>query len=764
MFPRSLLVLLVLGFLGTAMLPAMPPPDAGMLEAYRRDGSLEARRAFARAVGNHRPDPQLLQAARERLLRLAGPVPGARILPLPPPAWRGMPTKGPVKLFVLLVDFSDYPHNDTLNPTASVQARIFGDGDAVAAAPYESLRNYYRRASYNQLEFSGTVLGWYRPGYTRASMANTAAGRDGLIKEALRAFEAQGHDFAQYDNDGDGAVDYFAVVWSGPDNGWSSFWWGYQTFFSDASFKVGGKTLRKYSWQWEARPVGAFKPLTLIHETGHALGLPDYYDYDDTVGPRGGLGGLDMMDGNWGDHNCFSKFLLDWISPQVINGATAGATLAAAEAAPGEAKVLMPSAVAGQPFGEFFMVQNRTRTQNDSGYPADGLLIWHVDSRLDPSGGNSDYRYDNSFTGHKLLKLMEADGLEGIETSGAQAHAGDFYQAGKVFGPLSSPASMAYDGLQTWLEVRSISAPGSPMSFDVAAIAPDGSAPTGAPGPPTASGDQDALTLSWSLGTAADPESGITGYSVQIGTSLGGTEVFDGLVGPVTTKVFAGLGRFEGQPLFARVRAMNGAGLFSAWSPGSAPVTLSLPTLPCSVLDACPLVFKSLGPWSEDAATQTLGGSSARSASIPDNGRTSLQTWVQGPGTLAFRWKVSSEDGFDFLRFNLDGQIPAGVPSLSGEVPWTAVSLNIPPGAHYLQWIYAKDGSANSGADAGWVDQVQWMPEAPAGSPDVNGDGALDLRDLLAFALRYGSAGPAGDLNGDGRVDDVDLALLLPAL
>jgi len=53
--------------------------------------------------------------------------------------------------------------------------------------------------------------------------------------------------------------------------------------------------------------------MVVIHETGHALGLPDYYDYDDKVGPRGGVGGLDMMDNNWGDHNPFSKWLLGWL-------------------------------------------------------------------------------------------------------------------------------------------------------------------------------------------------------------------------------------------------------------------------------------------------------------------------------------------------------------------------------------------------------------------------------------------------------------------
>ena len=47
----------------------------------------------------------------------------------------------------------------------------------------------------------------------------------------------------------------------------------------------------------------------LIHETGHMLGLNDYYNTygDSTYSP---LGGLDMMDGDFGDNNPYSKILL----------------------------------------------------------------------------------------------------------------------------------------------------------------------------------------------------------------------------------------------------------------------------------------------------------------------------------------------------------------------------------------------------------------------------------------------------------------------
>ena len=48
-----------------------------------------------------------------------------------------------------------------------------------------------------------------------------------------------------------------------------------------------------------------------IHETGHLLGLDDYYDYNDDIGPRGGIGKTDMMENNIGDHSSLSKILLD---------------------------------------------------------------------------------------------------------------------------------------------------------------------------------------------------------------------------------------------------------------------------------------------------------------------------------------------------------------------------------------------------------------------------------------------------------------------
>jgi hypothetical protein len=237
------------------------------------------------------------------------------------------------------------------------------------------------------------------------------------------------------------------------------------TSFSDIYYRIDGKSLFRYSWQWDSRPYpGTFNPRVVIHETGHALGLPDYYDYDGTVGPGGGVGGLDMMDSVWGDHNCFSKLLLDWISPQVYNLFSRRVTLGASGNTQ-DAVLAMPEFNPDSPYCEFFMVQNRFRLENDQEYPANGLLVWHIDARLNSQGSN--FRYDNSYTSHKLLRLMEADGLEEIERGGI-ADAGDYYVAGREFNPSTFPNSNRYDGTSTGMTCSSISPSGLSMSFFLA--------------------------------------------------------------------------------------------------------------------------------------------------------------------------------------------------------------------------------------------------------------------------------------------------------
>lgn len=124
----------------------------------------------------------------------------------------------------------------------------------------------------------------------------------------------------------------------------------------------------------------------------------------------------------------------------------------------------------------------------------------------------------------------------------------------------------------------------------VAAVAGtlDGSAPTGVPGTPVspASSASGSVEFDWTYGTAADAESGIYGFHLQIGTSAasGDSSAFDGFVPNSVSYTLAGAQ--SGRTYYARLRAVNTDGLFSSfssWSSGTL-VDSSTPAAPTSIV------------------------------------------------------------------------------------------------------------------------------------------------------------------------------------
>ena len=115
-------------------------------------------------------------------------------------------------------------------------------------------------------------------------------------------------------------------------------------------------------------------------------------------------------------------------------------------------------------------------------------------------------------------------------------------------------------------------------------------------------------------------------------------------------------------------------------------------------------------PWIPTRLASHDGLHSARTQPIANNQSTWLQALLQGPGTLTFLWKVSSENGYDYLDFELDG---AGQDSLTGEVDWTRRTFNIPSGPHTVRWTYSKDEIQSGGQDRAWIDEVQYTSNAP---------------------------------------------------
>ena len=73
---------------------------------------------------------------------------------------------------------------------------------------------------------------------------------------------------------------------------------------------------------------------------------------------------------------------------------------------------------------------------------------------------------------------------------------------------------------------------------------------------------------------------------------------------------------------------------------------------------------------------------------------------------LSFWYKVSSEGGWDFLVIYVNDAFYA---EYSGEVDWTEEVIDLDAGINTVIWSYEKDGSASSGSDTAWIDDVSYV-------------------------------------------------------
>ncbi|MFA4911489.1 MAG: M4 family metallopeptidase, partial [Desulfobacteria bacterium] len=118
--------------------------------------------------------------------------------------------------------------------------------------------------------------------------------------------------------------------------------------------------------------------------------------------------------------------------------------------------------------------------------------------------------------------------------------------------------------------------------------------------------------------------------------------------------------------------------------------------------------------WSISTTTAKDGSQSIKPGTITHSQSTYVQRTVTfpAPGTLSFFIRASSELGYDFAEFYVDGVRKA---RWSGTVPWTSYAIYLGAGSHTFKWQYVKDSSVSSGSDTVWVDAVTYVPEAPSG-------------------------------------------------
>lgn len=378
---------------------------------------------------------------------------------------KGLPSTGDVDVLVIPIEFTD-----CLAPKSMVkdlETAFFGTSEATG---WESLNSYYLKSSYGKLNIQGTVLEPFQTGHTVSYYNQLQAqyNRDleryenyetdvypdnvefSIIEAALAYYDSQ-IDYAKYDSDQDGYIDSIYLVYTTDYDAQSdnSLWWAFTTeYYTETEVYYDGVQADFYmfmSYQFifdelQGQKV-QYNAETIIHETGHLLGLDDYYDYDETTGPSGGIGGGDMMDYNVGDHNAYSKLMLGWVTPLVVTGKNTTVELESF-AESGDC-VIICKEWNGTFFDEYYIIDFYTPTnlnafaKGESGlFSIAGIRIYHIDATLNQPADCYDIfsltLYNNSYSAHRLITLVEADGRNDISKKGYSENS-DLFQQGTTY-------------------------------------------------------------------------------------------------------------------------------------------------------------------------------------------------------------------------------------------------------------------------------------------------------------------------------------------
>lgn len=254
------------------------------------------------------------------------------------------PSLGEVPLLVVPVVLNGFEESATEENRKRIEDAFFSKTKSEDTLPNNSLSSYYYYSSYQQLHFVGEVTPYFYPskegymGYSNpySFSLDTPAS---LAKDALSwAKNKLGMDLDSFDSDNDGFVDGVWLIYLESEEkeltGNVSAFWPFTTAKNEIAGTKENPMVNVFSWAGTShlwgRNAGAsmvskfsYDPSVLFHETGHLLGLQDYYSYDPYSSGDGyyaPLGHLDIMDQDVGDHNPYSKMLMGWIKPYVVLG------------------------------------------------------------------------------------------------------------------------------------------------------------------------------------------------------------------------------------------------------------------------------------------------------------------------------------------------------------------------------------------------------------------------------------------------------------
>jgi len=382
------------------------------------------------------------------------------------------------RVLTVLVDYSGQSFTYTDN---SFRSLVFGAGISV--------RSFFLENSYNRFTITPATesYGSSNDGVIHVTRAtahpNQAKDHDISRVEAREVVGLTDAfvNYAAYDTNADGTVSPdelsiliilagYSASYGGIDAALTPNVWPH-AFSFDTALMLDGVSLQRYTMTGEAHATSMANKHqatigTMCHELGHlTLNLPDLYDTD---GSSEGIGRWGLMgNGGWnqtgiwsgdrpGHLSAWGKVATNFSIPQDINNNQFNVSIAKASMNENAKRIWIDK----YRLREYFLVENRQKSDFDAGLPGSGLLIWHIDDSLD---GNAD-------ESHKWVDVEEADGQMHLDSNTNRGDTGDPFpgSSGNTrFNNASTPNSRSSAGAATQIGITNISASSSTMTSNI---------------------------------------------------------------------------------------------------------------------------------------------------------------------------------------------------------------------------------------------------------------------------------------------------------
>lgn len=380
--------------------------------------------------------------------------------------WCSVNPIGNVSLLVVPVDWNGDNYEWTDKKLEDINKIYFGEA---ADTEWHSVKSFYYASSYGNLNINGEV--------SDVLTISSATAFNKAPDELAYAVLNKSSDFSslrkKYDTDGDGYIDAVCFVYNRPisyNN--SDDYWAFVYYDPSSTANVNDPQVNLYMWVsydfiHEGYGNSKLDGHTFIHETGHLLGLNDYYS---DSGEWDASGGKEMHSYNIGDENIYAKMSLGWVNPYYVKTDSSVTLTLRTSAFYGDA-IIINDSWNGSALDEYIAIEYYSpdnlnyrdsydsirKSEGISMFTTSGFRIYHIDARIVKYSGNffrgyadsidgnyeyyigasnaTSYSYLNTMSDRKNYKevhLLEPDGVNTLKT-GKLATNDSLFVAGDTF-------------------------------------------------------------------------------------------------------------------------------------------------------------------------------------------------------------------------------------------------------------------------------------------------------------------------------------------